>query len=448
MGVLLFLLAALSGPVAAPAGAADVSARDAPSARGLAEAYRATKDPDARFWIVDALRKRLEEGSDEGAVSALLDAAKDPQADVRRSALSALEGVAGLPSGARARWREKAAAAAFAGANDGVPRVREAAQALQKVLAKPPRAARKGAPAPLAVGERPRVAFGAAIWAVCVQVAAVLWLRLALSVLSSSPAGRLGLEWSVKVLERNDHAVFPCLASLALFGVAGVGGALALSRLFAPGVEEQGRLFPFALASTLYGVSAFAALAPAMLLARRAVRAPEPAGVLRAAFGSMVDLPAALALAGAVVVVWPLGLLFSRAGAAASGRARWMAAAGAPFAGLLLAARSAAAKGWGAAWRSAVDRPEREDEDWLRRPFGNAHLLALCLATPFVFGLSSVIAGWLGSNPARLLELWFVSDVGFAWVFGVWAGGVAVSIFLAFWLAGAALYAASGEGTQ
>src|SRR5581483_1259837 len=132
-----------------------------PSVERLGSAYRRSRDPDKRFWIVDALERVLETKRDETALEPLLLASADPKPDVRRRALGALEGWRELPEPARRRWQGRLAQAVGRAERDPSARVREAGRVLDAALKRPPSSS-AGLPEPAREG-RGRAAAAAAI---------------------------------------------------------------------------------------------------------------------------------------------------------------------------------------------------------------------------------------------------------------------------------------------
>lgn len=132
------------------------------AARRLIRLYRDSKGKDERFWIVRSLENRLLKLSDGSALDALLEASRDPAADVRGHAFRALASFPSLPREALSKARLKdIEAAAGRGRKDSRPPVREAAEALGRSLDAYLRAGRpEPAPAQAPPPEAPRRNWG------------------------------------------------------------------------------------------------------------------------------------------------------------------------------------------------------------------------------------------------------------------------------------------------
>lgn len=412
-----------------------------PSASRLAEAYRKTKDPDARFWLVDALHSRVEADADEEALKTLLEASSDPKEDVRRRALAALKSWRSLPDEARRRWRGQVEAAAAQASKEKSGRVRESGESLMRALKAPP-VSPAGPRSDRGRRNPRRAAVAAAVWAISFQLAALAWARLAASLLRQcGEKGALALDCLSDAMSRSEYLVFPLASAAALLPLVGTATAFALVYALAPAARPLSLRTWAACFGAVYFGCGLAAFVPAALLARRATRA-GPAGALRSALSALRDLPGCVSLGLIVLVSWPAGLFVS--GRAWSGPWGWLASTGAPLGGLLAAAESGRT---GASWAAVLAQASRRPgpgaaAEWLARPFSQGPLLLLYLAAPAVFALSALPAQLVGAEPLGLFELFFVSDAGFAWIFGLWAAAMSVSVFVGFWLAAAAIYAA------
>ncbi|MBI4347257.1 MAG: hypothetical protein HY553_10405, partial [Elusimicrobia bacterium] len=367
------------------------------------------------------LERLLKAGQDERALEALIEAAGDAQPDVRRRALAALEGWRGLPANARDGWRERLAAAAAKAAADKDTRVREAGEGLKGALSRGGRAPSEplsGAP-PGRSGRR-RAAFAAAVWAICAQLGVLAWARLIGSVLRQTENGVSGLAKLEAGVSRMDFLVFPCVSVALLVCLTGVGGGLALVGALAPAAKAVPVRVWLAGAVAMYGACGLAAFVPAACLARRVARGDAAAGAVRSLWRALRDLPDALALGVLVLLSAPAE----------------------PLRGLRAAAATAAGGARRRAWPAAADRAV-DAADPLARPFTSGPLLAAYLAAPAVLTAAALPPQLVGAPPIGLFELFFVSDAGFAWIFGVWAGAMAVAGFFGLWFSAAAMLAGS-----
>jgi len=103
--------------------------------RTLSRLYHSTVDRDQRFWLVQALGKRLREHSEVESLDALLLAAQEADPGLRAPALRALTNFDHLPREALARERlKKIESVAQLGAGDSAGPVRDAARELERAL--------------------------------------------------------------------------------------------------------------------------------------------------------------------------------------------------------------------------------------------------------------------------------------------------------------------------
>lgn len=105
------------------------------AAQTLTRLYHTTTDPDQRFWLVQAMGKRLREHSDAAAFDALVLAAQESNARLRAPALRALTNFDRLPSDALDKERiGKVESVMKLGVGDSAAPVRDAARELERAL--------------------------------------------------------------------------------------------------------------------------------------------------------------------------------------------------------------------------------------------------------------------------------------------------------------------------
>jgi hypothetical protein len=101
----------------------------------LSRLYHSTTDADQRFWLVQALARRVRDHSDLGSLDALLFAAQESDPGIRAPALRALTNFDRLPRDSIGEERlEKIGTVARVGASDNAAAVRNAARELENTL--------------------------------------------------------------------------------------------------------------------------------------------------------------------------------------------------------------------------------------------------------------------------------------------------------------------------
>jgi hypothetical protein len=279
--VVLLLLAAL------PARAEDALERlgsdPSPAAtKRLGALYDKAPGRYERFWVVQALGARLRERKDPLALEALLRAARDREADVRRQALRELTAFGALPAAASAGpLRARVEEAARRGLKDRSAAVRQGAEELRAVLdgKKDPRAA--AAPPPDAPPPAPRrlLRLLRILWWLSWPLLAGVWALRGFPVFSTDPEGeRARRAWRELARSPGLTAFTALLWTLLAVLAAGYGLDL-LARLCGRPLYRAA-WSPFAA----YFAGGFCTLAPGVLFAVQRGRGASLAwGLLRAA---------------------------------------------------------------------------------------------------------------------------------------------------------------------